>query len=235
MVHNQLPSLHHYIDLLGHKQLRVDGLEADDLISHAAERLLEQEEDIRVMVYSNDSDLWQLLEERLTLIQPTGQGGCMEVTVDHCIEKFEVRPGRIASLKALCGDTSDNYKPIPTFGPVKAVQAINAGVKPKLRTFAEHRSLDLPAPLLALLAENWDRVHTCFQLAKLPRTLNDPRIVGHQEQAAHALGLLSQRQRVMKKKDLDTRRENLLELMRKFSLDSQIGEVGRLFRDVKVQ
>lgn len=234
LVSQQLPHLRRFTDALGHKSIQVTGLEADDLISLAAEKILSSET-VRVMIYSNDSDLWQLLEERLTLVQPTGQGGCCEITTEMCIEKFNVKPGHIASFKALSGDSSDNYKPIAGFGPVKAATAIRSGIRPRFEKFSQHKAISLQEPLLSAVRENWDRVHTCFKLALLPRTLEDSRIAAHAKDARGALDSIADRARVFSgKAELDMRREEVLKLLRTFELDSQMSSASDLFRDVVV-
>lgn len=100
--------------------LELDGYEADDLISTYA-RLAELQS-IPVTIVSSDKDLMQLVRDGVKMLDPMKQ---VSIDVAQVIEKFGVKPDKVADVQALCGDAVDNVPGVPGIGIKTAAQLIN--------------------------------------------------------------------------------------------------------------
>lgn len=116
----QLPAIFALVDALRIPRRAVKGFEADDLIAtlaaaHAAEGG-------RTLVVSGDRDLFQVVDDRVTLLYiGGGLAKAEEYTPAAMREKAGLRPEQIPDYKALCGDASDNIPGVPGIGPKGAL------------------------------------------------------------------------------------------------------------------
>ncbi|OZB62218.1 MAG: DNA polymerase I [Lysobacterales bacterium 14-68-21] len=102
---------------LGFPILRVDGVEADDVIGTLA--LEAQARGIEVEISTSDKDFAQLVRPGITLVNT------MTSTVtdrDGVITKFGVPPERIVDFLALTGDSIDNVPGVSKCGPKTAAK-----------------------------------------------------------------------------------------------------------------
>src|SRR5690348_7142241 len=104
---------------LGLPILRVQGVEADDVIGTLALQAAAQ--DIEVTISTGDKDFAQLVGPRITLVN-TMSGSVLDR--EGVIEKFGVPPERVIDLLALMGDTIDNIPGVPKCGPKTAAKWI---------------------------------------------------------------------------------------------------------------
>lgn len=116
----QLQPLLDCVEAMGLPLLRVQGVEADDVIGTLAKRAAEN--DVDVLISTGDKDMAQLVGERITLVNTmTGsrldRGGVKN--------KFDVHPEQIVDYLALVGDTSDNIPGVPKVGPKTAAKWLN--------------------------------------------------------------------------------------------------------------
>ena len=108
------------VEAMGLPLLRVEGVEADDVIGtlcSAAKR-----SGRTVLVSTGDKDLAQLVDEGVTLVNT------MSDTVmdrDAVKSKFDVYPEQIVDYLALVGDTSDNIPGVPKVGAKTAAKWLN--------------------------------------------------------------------------------------------------------------
>ncbi|TDQ42616.1 5'-3' exonuclease [Aureibacillus halotolerans] len=107
---------------LGIEQLTHPPFEADDIIGTLSYRWTE---DARGMcfVYSNDKDLYQLLNETSAQILAQKKQELV-YRVEHFVEEFGVTPERWVDIKALLGDKSDNLPGCHGIGPKSALPLI---------------------------------------------------------------------------------------------------------------
>ncbi|HET9836263.1 MAG TPA: DNA polymerase I, partial [Rhodanobacteraceae bacterium] len=105
---------------LGLPILRVQGVEADDVIGTLARQAAAQ--DIEVTISTGDKDFAQLVGPRITLVN-TMSGSVLDR--EGVIEKFGVPPERVIDLLALMGDTIDNIPGVPKCGPKTAAKWIS--------------------------------------------------------------------------------------------------------------
>ena len=111
--------------LMGVRQYYGDGCEADDVIGRLAKEASERDQ--IVIIYSGDSDLRQLVNDKVYTASP-GFRGSQDTLYDKeaVLDKHGVPPGYIADLKALSGDNSDNIPGIRGIGPVTAAKLVQS-------------------------------------------------------------------------------------------------------------
>ncbi len=100
--------------------IQLEGYEADDLIAtyaHAASKLGQS-----TSIVSSDKDLMQLIDEKVTMIDPLKK---KQITEKNVLEKFGVKPNKVIEVQALAGDSSDNIPGVPGIGPKTAAELIN--------------------------------------------------------------------------------------------------------------
>lgn len=97
----------------------MEGFEADDLIATIAEKFQDQ---VEVVVVSDDKDMLQLLNERIKIfsIRKDKVLGDAEVK-----DMFGIEPAHIVDYIALAGDKTDNIPGVLGIGDVTARQLIN--------------------------------------------------------------------------------------------------------------
>ena len=143
----QLPLIEPLVNAFGLPVLKVDGVEADDVIAtlvanHTAER---------VTIVTSDKDLMQLVGDfegpptlslRSELRRATDSLSSQELTkgimsvrlldtfkdkfsgVAECVEKFGVAPELVADVQGLMGDSSDNIPGVRGIGPKGAAELV---------------------------------------------------------------------------------------------------------------
>jgi DNA polymerase-1 len=113
----QLQPLLDSVAAMGLPMLRVEGVEADDVIGTLAQQAAAQGYD--VIISTGDKDMAQLVNERITLVN-TMTGSRLDRAGVKA--KFDVFPEQIVDYLALVGDTSDNIPGIPKVGPKTAAK-----------------------------------------------------------------------------------------------------------------
>ncbi len=105
------------VSALGFPILRVEGVEADDVIGTLTEQAHAQ--GIEVEISTGDKDLAQLVRPGITLVNTM-----TNTTMDDAgvMEKFGVRPDQIIDYLALVGDSVDNVPGVPKCGPKTAAK-----------------------------------------------------------------------------------------------------------------
>jgi len=102
----------------------VDGLEADDIIGTIAEKA--KETGHLVYIITGDRDMLQLVNGKTKVLAPIK--GISEMTLfdaEKVREKYGINPSEFIELKALMGDSSDNYPGVTGVGPKTASTLIN--------------------------------------------------------------------------------------------------------------
>jgi DNA polymerase-1 len=109
------------VEALGLPVLRVDRVEADDVIGTLACRAAAAGQ--TVLISTGDKDMAQLVNEHITLIN-TMSGTVLDRAGVKA--KFDVFPEQIIDYLALVGDSSDNIPGIDKVGPKTAAKWLNA-------------------------------------------------------------------------------------------------------------
>jgi DNA polymerase I len=108
----QVPWIRKTLEAMRIPVLEYDGFEADDVIGTLACRAAEQ--GLEVVIVSSDKDMLQLVEERVSMLNPMKDDMWYDAVET---EKFMgVKPGQVADLLALKGDTVDNIPGAPGIG-----------------------------------------------------------------------------------------------------------------------
>ncbi len=105
---------------MGLPLLRIEGVEADDVIGTLCRRC--REEGRNVLVSTVDKDMAQLVSDSVTLVN-TMSGQVLDR--DGVKQKFDVYPEQIIDYLALVGDSSDNIPGVPRVGAKTAAKWLN--------------------------------------------------------------------------------------------------------------
>ena len=113
----QIEPMLQMVAALGIPILRVEGVEADDVIGTLAKQA--EKEGIEVTVSTGDKDMAQLVDKRIKLVNTM-----TSTTLDEqgVVDKFGVRADQIADYLALMGDTVDNVPGVEKCGPKTAAK-----------------------------------------------------------------------------------------------------------------
>lgn len=124
-----------FLDLIQVPFVRVEGIEADDIIASLAPKLSGD-----VIILSADHDLLQLVSDNVNIVRPTDISVKGLVGPSDVFLKYGLPPERLAELWAIGGDAGDGIEGIPRVGP-----------KTSLKIVQEYGSL-------------WDAVEECPKL-----------------------------------------------------------------------
>lgn len=123
---DQQVRLAEYYNNMPVRQIRIDGVEADDIISYVCQSQMYK--DWQKVVFSNDNDFVQLLgsDGDVVLYRPgvkivEDQDGNKKredevLNYHRALEKYGISPHNWALAKAIVGDTSDNVIGVPRVG-----------------------------------------------------------------------------------------------------------------------
>src|SRR6202167_3783329 len=109
------------VQALGLPLLRIDGVEADDVVGTLAARAAAAGQ--QVLISTGDKDMAQLVNEHITLVNTMSNTVLDRAGVKA---KFDVFPEQIIDYLALVGDSSDNIPGIDKVGPKTARKWLNA-------------------------------------------------------------------------------------------------------------
>ena len=97
-----------------------DGYEADDFLAAAAQTWPGE-----VRIVTSDRDAYQLVSDRVTILQPTkGVTDLTRIDPDGVRERYGVDPEQVVDLIALRGDPSDKLPGARGIGPKKAAELL---------------------------------------------------------------------------------------------------------------
>ena len=108
------------VQAMGLPLLRVEGVEADDVIGTLCAQA--EKKGLQVLVSTGDKDLAQLVTDKVTLINTMND---TRMDRDAVKAKFDVWPEQIIDYLALVGDSSDNIPGVPKVGPKTAAKWLN--------------------------------------------------------------------------------------------------------------
>jgi DNA polymerase-1 len=108
------------VPALGLPLLRVEGVEADDVIGTLCRQCAGK--GLKVLVSTGDKDMAQLVDENVTVVN-TMTGSVLDR--EGVKKKFDVYPEQIIDYLALVGDSSDNIPGVPRVGAKTAAKWLN--------------------------------------------------------------------------------------------------------------
>lgn len=168
----QLEILPDVVRACGFAAAKADGYEADDFLAAAAKTWTDA-----VLVATSDRDAFQLVSDRVTVLQPTrGASAIARIGPAEVRERYGVEPEQVPDLIALRGDPSDKLPGARGIGPKKAADVIRengslegalaagrfAAEAEDLRLYRRIAAMDASAPLppLADQSPTWAEAST---------------------------------------------------------------------------
>ena len=118
---SQLPDVYAALDLLGIRYFETIACETDDVIASYA---LRYREECEIVISSQDSDFFQLICERVSVLRYRGDASVI-CTPDYIREKLGIEPALYADYKSLTGDSADNIKGAEKVGAKTAAALVN--------------------------------------------------------------------------------------------------------------
>ena len=120
----QLDRLPELVGAMGFAWGKAPGYEADDFLGAAVAS--EEAAGGEAIVLTSDRDMFQLVSERTTVLQPTkGVSEMTRVGPDEVRERYGVEPAQVPDFIALRGDPSDRIPGAPGVGPKTAASILN--------------------------------------------------------------------------------------------------------------
>ncbi|MBI1308590.1 MAG: DNA polymerase I [Proteobacteria bacterium] len=113
----QLPLVEPLVKAFGLPVMRMDGMEADDIIA----TLVAQHSADKVTIVTSDKDLLQLVDDKVQLLDTLKDKWSGP---EQAVEKFGVGPELVLEVQALMGDSSDNIPGVPGVGPKTAAELV---------------------------------------------------------------------------------------------------------------
>lgn len=102
-------------DQLDEEVLKFRGVEADDVLAWITQNVSDRYE--HTWVVSSDRDLWQLVDDNISIFNIFGR---KEVTIDTLKDDLEITPSEYMLSRIIEGDKSDNIIGIEGIGPKRA-------------------------------------------------------------------------------------------------------------------
>lgn len=120
----QLPLIKQAIDIIGIKQLSLEGIEADDIIGWFSN--LMNKLNVEVEIFSSDKDLLQLVNQKTFVnLLKTGVSDIQRVGLENFAQVFNgLAPHQVIDFKGISGDSSDNLTGVKGIGPKTASELI---------------------------------------------------------------------------------------------------------------
>lgn len=119
----QLPYVRELVKDSGLHSYELKGYEADDIIGTLAKE--GDDAGYETLIVTGDRDLTQLASEHTTVaVTHKGVTDTEHYTPEHVQEKLRITPAQIIDMKALMGDTSDNYPGVTKIGEKTAIKLV---------------------------------------------------------------------------------------------------------------
>ena len=115
----QIKPLHEIIAAMGISVLKVEGVEADDVIGTLTKQA--EQDGWDVLIVSGDKDLAQLVNPHISIIDTMSNNYLDVAGVE---KKFGILPQQVVDYLVLVGDSSDNIPGIPKIGHKTAVKLL---------------------------------------------------------------------------------------------------------------
>ncbi len=120
----QFDILKHVLDAMNVSVLEVEGFEADDILGTLSQ--CASDAGMQAILVTGDRDALQLVNDHTIVIYTKrGISDTERLDAQGVLDKLGVVPERVADLKGLMGDNSDNIPGIPGVGPKTAVRLLN--------------------------------------------------------------------------------------------------------------
>jgi DNA polymerase I len=145
-----LPDVKRGLEQTGVPWVEIEDREADDVIAS----LVRLEPDRMTYVMSTDRDFFQIVSDRVHVLNTARAGGRRVVMPDFVLEQYGVGPVMWCDFKSLAGDPADNIPGVRRVGARTAARLLDGGL-----TLEELRTSDrLTGRVGKAVAGKWDQV-----------------------------------------------------------------------------
>lgn len=158
---SQLPDVYRALTYLDIKYIETTDCEADDMI---ASYTLSYRDDTNVVISSFDSDFFQLIGERVSVLRYRGEKTVI-CTAQYLLKKYGIAPEQYADFKSLVGDTADNIRGAEKVGAKTAALLLQTFGTLE-NTIRNAERIDKPSIKKSIL-ENAERLSKNYELIKL--------------------------------------------------------------------
>ena len=181
----QMPVIKEVLTAMNIKIIEMADYEGDDILGTLAKKFAHEDKDVYIL--SGDRDLFQLIEDHITVRIPRTKMGKTETeiyTKEKVEEEYGLDPIDLIEVKALMGDSSDEIPGVPNVGPKTGTSLIK-----QFKTIAnlykalEEGTVDLTLKLKDTLIKNQDLAELSKELgtintkAPIREDLEDVKIV----------------------------------------------------------
>ena len=181
----QMPIIKEILIAMNIKIIEMADYEGDDILGTLSKRFAKENKDVYIL--SGDRDLFQLIEDHITVRIPRTKMGKTETeiyTKEKVEEEYGLEPIDLIEVKALMGDSSDEIPGVPNVGPKTGTSLIK-----QFKTIAnlykalEEGTVDLTSKLKDTLIKNKDLAELSKELgtikinAPIKEDLQDVKIV----------------------------------------------------------
>lgn len=165
---SQLPDVYRALDYLGIRHKETTDCETDDWMAAYCRRYAGEME---IVVASQDSDFFQLINENVTILRYRGDNSVLCDTA-YIREKLGIEPSQYADFKSLTGDSADNIKGADKVGPKTAAWLLQEfGCLENILARAE----EITKPSIrASIQENGERLRRNYKLIRLTGDVEIP-------------------------------------------------------------
>lgn len=161
---SQFEKTYKILDAMNIPIYKMERYEADDVIGTIVNQCKGRVDE--VVVVTGDRDILQLVDDKKVYVYMPIKGLSQAKLYDEegVIERMGVKPSQIVDLKALMGDSSDNYKGVAGIGPKTAINL--------LKSFGNleniYKNFDkIPEKTVKKLAEGAESAGVSQRLAKI--------------------------------------------------------------------
>lgn len=166
----QMPAIFEMCEKFGFFIKSIEGIEADDILASAAEKLAQNGD--KVFIISADKDFAQLIRPGVKQLLPPLKSTLdwRELDTVGVRLKFGVSADRIPDFLALVGDSADNIPGLQGVGPKTAAKWIKDFGD--IENLIKHASWVKPEKFQKIISENVELLHRNLDLVTLDRSVD---------------------------------------------------------------
>ena len=181
----QMPIIKEILIAMNIKIIEMADYEGDDILGTLAKKFAKENKDVYIL--SGDRDLFQLIEDHITVRIPRTKMGKTETeiyTKEKVEEEYGLEPIDLIEVKALMGDSSDEIPGVPNVGPKTGTNLIKQfKTVENLYKALEEGTVELTSKLKDTLIKNKDLAELSKELgiikinAPIKEDLEDIKII----------------------------------------------------------
>ena len=165
----QMPIIKEILIAMNIKIIEMADYEGDDILGTLAKKFAKENKDVYIL--SGDRDLFQLIEDHITVRIPRTKMGKTETeiyTKDKVEEEYGLEPIDLIEVKALMGDSSDEIPGVPNVGPKTGTNLIKQfKTVENLYKALEEGTVELTSKLKDTLIKNKDLAELSKELGTI--------------------------------------------------------------------